>query len=118
MESFAATTIIWLIVWFSFCTCLFLAWFFSHRAKHKERLMMIEKGLNPIDEENKYKRPQSFGLMLGLIIFGLGIGLVIIAVLVNLDALGKSDATPVAILALCGGSALIIGGYIENRKKN
>ncbi len=78
--------------------------------------MMIEKGLNPDEEEKKYRKPQSMSIKLGLIVLGLGIGLVIIAILANFGALGRSNATPMAILALCGGAALTFANYIESRR--
>ncbi|MCJ0742216.1 DUF6249 domain-containing protein [Pedobacter montanisoli] len=112
MEKFA----IWVIAWLSFCICLFLAWFFSHRAKHRERMLMIEKGLNPTEEGKKNKNVQSLSMKLGLVILGLGFGLAVIAFLANFGILGRSDAMPIAILALSGGGALIFANYIENRR--
>ena len=79
-------------------------------------MMMIEKGLNPVEEEKKNKRIQPLAMRLGLIILGLGIGLAIIAILANFNLLGRSDAAPMAILALSGGAALIFANYLENRR--
>ena len=110
-------TVIFVIVWATFCICIFLAWYFTHKAKHKERLMMIEKGLNPNEGLNKENGVQSAMFKLGIVIVGLSIGLVIIAILVGFNSLGRSNATPMGILGICGGIALVIANRISSIKK-
>jgi hypothetical protein len=104
-------------VWISFLTCLFLAWYFSHKARHEERKMLIQKGLNADDlvkTEKGFKFPW---FKLGIVIIGLSVGLGIIAILVNLGLTGRSDAIYPAILGLCGGSSLVIAYFIDKRSK-
>ena len=102
------------LVWIAFITCVFLVWFFSHRAKHKERMMMIEKGINVeeiIKTGKKFRLPW---LKLGIVIIGLSIGLFIIVVLVMLDKLDKGgNVLPLAILGLCGGGAMVVANYVN-----
>jgi len=101
----------------TFCICIFLAWYFTHKARHQERLMMIEKGMNPNDELNKEGGIKSAMFKLGIVIIGLSIGLAIIAILVEFHSLGGSNATPMSILGICGGAALVIANRLSSTKK-
>lgn len=109
-------TILIFIVFLSFALCLFLAWFFTHKAKHQERLLMIEKGMNPDEAAEKWSFKSGF-LKLGIVIIGLSIGLLIIGLLANFKSLGESGVTPIAILGLCGGGAMILANRIGLNKK-
>ncbi|TFF33981.1 DUF6249 domain-containing protein [Mucilaginibacter psychrotolerans] len=111
-----STTVLGLIG-ITFCICIFLAWYFTHKAKHQERLLMIEKGMNPNEELNKESGIKSTMFKLGIVIIGLGIGLAIIAILVELHSLGRSNATPMSILGICGGAALVIANRLSSSKK-
>jgi hypothetical protein len=104
-------------VWTSFLICVFLAWFFSHKARHEERKMLIRQGANP-DESQKSGSGFRFPwLTVGMLVLGLSIGLGIIALLANFRLLGNSDAIFPAILGICGGSSLIIAHFIDKRGK-
>ncbi|MDP9230320.1 MAG: hypothetical protein M3O67_06585 [Bacteroidota bacterium] len=117
------------LVWIAFIVCVFLVWFFSHKAKHKERMMMIEKGRN-VDELSKKEASFSFDellrkeksfrfpwLKLGVMVIGLSIGLLIIAVLARLNLLDKGgNALPLSILGICGGISLVIANYLNSGK--
>ncbi len=114
------------LVWIAFIICLFLAWFFSHKAKHKERMLMIEKGRN-VDELSKketgFDKPlreeisRFPWLKLGVVITGLSVGLLIVGVLAKLDLLHKvGGALPLSILGICGGVSFIIANYLNNGK--
>src|SRR5882762_3933813 len=110
-------TIIWGLIGITFGICIFLAWYFTHKARHQERLMMIEKGMNPNEELNKEGGIKSAMFKLGIVIIGLSIGLAIIAILVEFHSLGESNATPMSILGICGGSALAIANRLSSTKK-
>ncbi len=105
------------VVWISFLVCLFLAWYFSHKGRHEERKMLIQKGLNTDDllkSEGRFRFPW---FKSGIVIIGLSVGLGIIAILVNLGLTSRSDAIYPAILGLCGGSSLVIAHFIDKRSK-
>jgi hypothetical protein len=54
--------------------CLFFAWFFSHQAKSKERLMLIEKGIDITEFYNKTKSlPYITWRKTGIVVIGFGI---------------------------------------------
>ncbi|WP_299288359.1 DUF6249 domain-containing protein [uncultured Mucilaginibacter sp.] len=105
------------LIGITFCICIFLAWYFTHKARHQERLMMIEKGMNPIEELNKESAVKSALFKLGIVIIGLSIGLAIIGILVEFHSLGRSNATPMSILGICGGAALVIANRLSSTKK-
>lgn len=109
-------TIIFGLLGITFCICIFLAWFFTHKAKHEERLMMIEKGINPDENQHTGGGLKSALFKLGVVIIGLSIGLGVIAILVECHALGDSNATPMSILGICGGAALVIGNRLSSKK--
>lgn len=101
--------IYYLFIWIAFIICLFLMWFFTHRANHKERLLMIEKGIDP-EEIKKKKAEFSFPWRkLAAVIIGLSVGLLIISILIAFKALDMGgNALPLAILGICGGGGMWI----------
>lgn len=101
---------------FTCCICIFLAWFFTHKARHRERLLMIEKGMNPDENADKVFSIRKAVFKLGVVVVGLGVGLGIIGILVQLNALGRSGAIPISILAICGGGALALSNRLTNPK--
>jgi len=106
------------VVWISFMLCGFLAWYFSHKAKHEERKLLIQQGMDVREPSRKESNRMKFPwLKLGVIIIGLSIGMGIIAVLANLELLGHSDAIYLAILGMCGGISLVVAYYIDRDKK-
>lgn len=105
------------LVFIPLLVCIFLVWFFSHRAKHRERLMMMEKGIDPLATSNNSKRPSYSWQKIGIIIIGLSIGLAIISLLAGLKVLDKwGNAFPLAILGVCGGIAMVIANHLGNDK--
>lgn len=107
------------LVWIAFIVCMFLVWFFWHRANHEERLMMIEKGHDPDELAKKNPGFKFPWLKIGILIIGLSVGLLLISLLVSLKLLDKGgNAFPLAILGVCGGVAMVIGNNIKNGKSN
>lgn len=95
------------ILLISLGTFIFLAWYFSHRATHLERLRLIEKGINP--DAVKNDDTALIWKKLGVIAIGLGTGLILISVLVLVaPRIANVNAVPLGILVLCCGIALVI----------
>lgn len=112
-------SIFYFILQISFLLCLFFAWFFYNKSKHEERKLLIQQGINLNDPLlNKGKSLKAFWLKIGMVVLGLGIGLIIISILVNLNVIGHSDGIFPGILAICGGGALIISHYMEKNDKS
>jgi len=104
-------------VWISFLICIFLAWYFSHKAKHNERKMLIERGVKEDDLVKTIKGFKFPWLKLGIVVVGLSIGLGIIGILANFGLLGNSNTIFPTILGLCGGISLIVAHFIDKRGK-
>ncbi len=111
-----ATFITWIaLFWIPAITCVFLVWYFLHRARHKERLMMMEKGIDPQTHAYAGKRFRFPWAKFGIIIMGLSVGLIIISILVSLKALdGGGNALPLAILGICGGASMVLANRLDN----
>lgn len=105
----------YVLIWLALIVCGFLAWFFNHRAKHKERLMMIERGLNVNENSQKEKELRLPWMRLGILIIGLSIGLLIIALLDGYGLINKGHL-PIGILGACGGISIVIANYISRGK--
>jgi hypothetical protein len=93
-----------------FCLCIFMAWYYAHTARHKERMLMIEKGMDP----DAHAAPKgSVLLKLGIVVIGLSLGMVIIGILAYYHALGDPGAIPLGILGLSGGISLLIANHVS-----
>lgn len=84
--------------------CLFLTWFFWHRANSKERLFLLEKGLDP--KETVDKMTSVSLLKMGIIIIGLSTGLLLIYIIDKFTNVNGTLALP--ILGLSGGISMLI----------
>lgn len=96
---------------------MFLAWFFRHKDGHKERMKLIEQGINPMDKTSA-ERAMNI-TRVAIVIIGISIGLIIISILVKHKLLNHyGNVFPLAILGLFGGVSLIIANVINrNRDK-
>lgn len=101
------------IITVTFIVCIFLAWYFIHKSKHKERLMMIEKGITPDLPTLKKHSAKSYLLKIGVMVIGLSFGLVIISILGKFELI-NGNIIPLAILGICGGGSMVIANYIGN----
>lgn len=104
----------------SFPVFAFLAWYFSHRARHKERLLMIEKNMNLNDITSPARRAN--GKLLykaGVVTLGLGIGFLVITLFsaIGLRDFINADPTVLAILLISGSGALLIAEKRVQRKE-
>jgi len=112
MEKIIFSTVITAIT----IVCICIAWCFSYWAKHKERLLMIEKGLDP-KLPQEAKKDYNHLLKVGVLILGLGIGMLVINILGALK-LVTSDIVATGIMGISGGISLIIANYLGKAKVN
>ncbi len=87
--------------------------------RNKERMAMIERGIEPNNELNKVypKRDNSsFNLTSGLLLIGSGLGL-FIAYMINHYALSDAENPAIffSLIAIFGGLGLLISYLIENK---
>ena len=109
--------IIFGILLFFFLTGLFLTWFFSHKARTKERLLLIEKG---VDISNLSMGPSPFlWLKIGILLFSTALGLLLGALLryqTNITAFQTGD-TSLCTMILFAGIGMIVGHFVEKANR-
>jgi len=103
-------TFILSIVFIFFMAGVFFTWFFIHKAKSKERLLLIEKGfdLSQIPQERKFVINFPW-LKTGIVVASMGLGL----------TFGSASSNPGIIIGsvlLFGGAGMILGKYVDNPK--
>jgi hypothetical protein len=90
-----------------------LIYYFSRKAKHKERMALIEKGIDAsifIKEETTFHKVLMWGMLIG----GIGFGLLLGYILSVYTPMKQEIIMPITAL-LFGGLGLI--GYYVYRKK-
>jgi hypothetical protein len=97
------------LVFITFLILGFLTWFTVHKSKEKERLLLLEKGMNPseLPGQTMFSFPW---LKLGCVITSAVIGLTLGIVLESLDFF---DAAQGIGMLLFGGIGLIIAHYLD-----
>jgi hypothetical protein len=104
---------IWILIVLTLfvATPLFLAWYFIRRAKFKEKVTLIEKGIDVKDlnlmGENRQYSPW---LRIGIIITGTALGAVLVTI-VNL-----TYSTSEAVILLFTGVSVILAYFIDAKK--
>lgn len=106
-----------LLIFFS--TMIFLTWLFTYKGREKERMMLIEKGIDishlPKQEGFKFSFPW---LKIGVIITSVSIGVIIAAVLSLVPFFAQIEtAALVFMLAfLFGGMGMVLASYLDKPK--
>jgi hypothetical protein len=109
-------TIITGILLICFLTGLFLTWFFIHRARAKERLLLIEKGIELSNlPKNGYFKVKFPWLKIGIVITSISIGLILGAFLtVNPFFHNMAGGNlPLLLIFLFGGIGMILAYIID-----
>lgn len=86
--------------------------YFFIKARHAERMLMIEKGT--LAEEAGAKAPNFIGVKMGMLFFGIGLGL-ISAFLLNQFPGRDQEALYPAMMFLFGGGSLVLSYFVEMR---
>lgn len=103
------------IIFLAFLTAGFLAWFFTHKSREKERLMLIEKGIDVPDKESGFSFSFRFPwLKVGIVITAISTGILMGVVVTTLTDF-HNDLVPVFML-LFGGIGMIIAHYVGKRE--
>ncbi|MCH8494948.1 MAG: hypothetical protein LAT57_04860 [Balneolales bacterium] len=88
---------------------LFLAWYFSNRSKEKERLLLIEKGVDLSELLPAPKKSFSFPwLKMGVLITGISIGLLIDF---TIRSFGFMTGDPPVVMLLFAGLSMILAHF-------
>ena len=92
----------------------FLAWFFWRRAKHREIMLMIEKGMHPSSLPNKTTK---IVRGLALIVIGIGAGGAVYTIIYNLGFTAiNSQGGVFACFGVCIGTALLYATRSDKTK--
>ena len=99
---------------------LFLAWFFIRRARFKEKITLIEKGID-IKELNllESKKTNFSWLKIGIVLTGIAIGCVVVSLILIGPAGSKFNNMPgfsVGIVALTAGLSMILAYFVGGDK--
>lgn len=88
--------------------------YFYFRSRNRERMLMIEKGVDPSIFMKKQKNASSVALKYGLFFAGLAIGVLLGAILAQNTALNEVAAY-FSMILLFGGSGLLLYYVIDRR---
>jgi O-antigen/teichoic acid export membrane protein len=123
-----ASRILAAITWIGFFTSIILSYYFYLKFKNKERLALIEKGVDIAEILKKADAPFRFPwLRLGMLVLGMGIGLFAGYLVIFFSPppfLRTQNSSEVVImlssLLIFGGLGLVIGDHLERsrNKKN
>jgi hypothetical protein len=86
-------------------------------SKHRERLSMIEKGIEPSMFESKEKTIAQT-LKMGMLLIGISLGILAGHLLTTSYIKGDNPVFYFSMIFLFGGLSLIINYFIERRKNN
>ncbi len=102
----------------------FLSWYFRHKSQEKERLMLIEQGVDPDelpDNKNFDINLNINWLKIGIVLIAGALGLILTGWLRRLSFNLPSaqmdtlpDTVPLAVLVLMVGIGIIIAHYVGN----
>jgi len=104
----------------SLFTAILLAWYFYIRARNKERMALIEKGVNA--SEIYPKRNYNFKFpwqKIGLLIIGIGLGPLVAMIIARLPAFNRFlDEGPLMLLFMLifGGAAMILADRLDKKE--
>jgi hypothetical protein len=103
-------TIILSIVFIFFMAGVFLTWFFIHKAKTKERLLLIEKGIElPQLSKEKYFLNNFPWLKVGIVAAFIGMGIIF-------GAGNQERGIATGWVFLFGGIGMVIANYVGKPK--
>ena len=121
-----------LIIVIFFFTAIFFTWFFIHKAKTKERLLLIEKGveLSNIPRRRRFKFPwKKIGIVIVFGAFGVLFGGFLESFnlfkpeesttpLFEMSILHQNGILSLLFMYLFGGGGMIIAHYLDKKKGN
>lgn len=104
-----------------FIITVFFTWFFIHRSKEKERLLLIEKGFSPSELPEKEVFGFSFKfpwLKVGCVITSGSIGLIFGIFIYKMKVMPVDGSEPLIGMLLFGGIGMIIAHYLDKPGNN
>lgn len=107
------------VVFMFFMACVFFTWFFIHRARTKERLLLIEKGIDLASLPKSGKFRISFPwFKIGIVITSIATGLMLGVFLMAIPFFAHVAAgqLPIPLMFLFGGIGMILAHFLDKPK--
>ncbi|CAN5213576.1 hypothetical protein BH23BAC3_BH23BAC3_13740 [soil metagenome] len=102
------------VIFLAFIIAIFLAWYFSHKTRANERVLLIEKGVEIPDSEKGWEFSFRFPwLKLGVLVTAIATGLFIGSIISEMSDL-RIAFEPLMML-LFGGIGMIIAHYADRK---
>lgn len=108
--------ILYALILMTLIVCLFFVWYFSHKAKHQEKMLRIEMGISETPKESEKNIFSHLWLKLAFLVIGQGLAFLIISFLVAAKWL-NNDGLPIAIFAIMGGLSMIAAHKVLSKKQ-
>lgn len=112
-------TIITAILFIFFLTGLFFTWFFIHKAKVKERMLLIEKGvdLNNLPKTTRFKFIFPW-FKIGFLIASISFGCLLGVLLMDKPFFHSiREGLPVILMFMFGGIGMILAYFLDKSKE-
>ncbi|HDZ40102.1 MAG: hypothetical protein JRJ57_08210 [Deltaproteobacteria bacterium] len=105
------------LAWLGFFAAITVSWVFYVRARNKERMALIEKG---VDAPDAFKEAKFPWLKIGIVIIGLclGVALVVLSFMFQPKLSGEFFLILMILSGLFfGGIAMVIAHYVDRKGK-
>ncbi|MEN5375887.1 DUF6249 domain-containing protein [Sphingobacterium kitahiroshimense] len=105
------------IMFVSLFGTIFFTLYYYFQARNKERMALIEAGLDLSQFYKKQVRISQW-LRLGVFVVGIGVGLFIVGLISQYQTENIVGVLKVSIIVLCGGIAMIVANYVDKPKQD
>ncbi|MFO7851299.1 MAG: DUF6249 domain-containing protein [Bacteroidota bacterium] len=105
------------LAWLGFFAAITISWIFYLRFRNKERMALIEKG---VDAPDAFKREKFPWLKIGIVIIGicLGVALVVLSFMFQPELSRQFFAILLILSGLFfGGIAMVIAHYVDRKRE-
>ncbi|HCU43738.1 DUF6249 domain-containing protein [Sphingobacterium faecium] len=101
----------------SLFSTIFFTLYYYFQARNKERMALIEAGLD-LSQFYKKKVQISQWLRLGILAVGIGVGLLIVGLMTQYQVQPVTAVLKVSLIVLCGGIAMVVASYVDKPKQD
>jgi predicted transporter len=103
-----------LIIGIVFFASVVLSFYFYLKARHTERMALIEKGLFHMEKKPVKKKTGLIGLKIGLFLIGIGLGL-LSGFAMHSYTIIEEEICYFSMILLFGGLSLVVNNFIESK---
>lgn len=103
-----------IIIPVSFFALIFAMFYIYFSTRNKERMAIIEKGIDPVQFKSKLPNTMFLTLKAGLLFIGVALGVLFGNILTNVGL--EEGSAYVSMIFLFGGIGLVVGYIIQSKK--